>query len=189
MYQQISCASCLRDKEVLKIASSRLKKTNSLSHTPRRTVRGIVGRPANRRRTPGRRQISPIWFAVSLFALLLIVNLVQTTLRDGTTLTYSATLTLLGGNVHADVHRLVVRSDAANELWVTCDGGVFRSTRLRLKPSTGAGRADRALIRPSGDVRSRTALIRLRTGSWPRSFAAFAWPVALVSKRRLLHPA
>ena len=46
-------------------------------------------RLGNRRRPPVRRQVSPIWFAVALFALLLIVNLVQTTLRDGTTLSYS----------------------------------------------------------------------------------------------------
>jgi len=46
-------------------------------------------RRPSRRRTPARRQIPPIWFAVALFALLIIVNLVQTTLRDGKQLSYS----------------------------------------------------------------------------------------------------
>jgi cell division protease FtsH len=52
-------------------------------------------RNAPRRRPPIRRQIPPVWFAVALFALLLIVNLVQSTIRDGKTLTYSEFKTLL----------------------------------------------------------------------------------------------
>src|SRR5262245_52960991 len=46
-------------------------------------------RSSSRRRSPVRRQIPPVWFAISLFALLLIVNLVQSTLRDGKALKYS----------------------------------------------------------------------------------------------------
>jgi hypothetical protein len=47
---------------------------------------------------------------------------------SGPTLTYSFTPTDIGSGVHPDVHRVVLRSDASNELWVTCDGGVFQTT-------------------------------------------------------------
>lgn len=47
---------------------------------------------------------------------------------SGPTLAYSCALTDIGVRVHPDVHRLVVRADAAAELWVTCDGGLFRTT-------------------------------------------------------------
>jgi cell division protease FtsH len=63
-----------------------------MSQTPESDRRG------SRRRTPIRSQVSPIWFAVALFALILIINLVQTTLRDGTTLPYSEFKTQLKQN-------------------------------------------------------------------------------------------
>ena len=47
---------------------------------------------------------------------------------SGASLTYSGALTLLGGNVHPDVHKVYVRSDASDELWIACDGGAFRTT-------------------------------------------------------------
>jgi hypothetical protein len=54
-----------------------------------------------------------------------------TSTGSGSTLAYSFTSTApatFGGSVHPDVHRVVVRPDAGNELWVACDGGVFRTT-------------------------------------------------------------
>ena len=45
----------------------------------------------------------------------------------GAALTYSLAVTSIGSDVHPDIHRLVVRDDAPDELWVACDGGVFRS--------------------------------------------------------------
>ena len=46
----------------------------------------------------------------------------------GAGLTYTYTGTDIGSGVHPDVHRVVVRSDAASEMWVACDGGIFRTT-------------------------------------------------------------
>jgi hypothetical protein len=47
---------------------------------------------------------------------------------SGSSLTYSMALTYIGTGVHADLHRLVLRPDDANELWAACDGGVFRTS-------------------------------------------------------------
>jgi hypothetical protein len=46
----------------------------------------------------------------------------------GPTLAYSLAVTSIGGDVHPDIHRLVVRQDASSEVWVATDGGVFRTT-------------------------------------------------------------
>jgi hypothetical protein len=53
---------------------------------------------------------------------------VVTSSGSGGSLTYSYAATDIGSGVHPDVHRLVVRSDAANEMWVACDGGIFATT-------------------------------------------------------------
>jgi hypothetical protein len=53
---------------------------------------------------------------------------VVTSSGSGASLAYSYAGTDIGSGVHPDVHRLVVRSDAANEMWVACDGGIFRTT-------------------------------------------------------------
>ncbi len=49
---------------------------------PNRRV-GLKGRP------PGRRSVSPVWFGLGLFVLVLVFNIVSATLREGTTLDYS----------------------------------------------------------------------------------------------------
>jgi hypothetical protein len=47
---------------------------------------------------------------------------------SGSGSSYSMAVTNIGADVHPDIHRLVVRADATNEMWVASDGGVFRST-------------------------------------------------------------
>ena len=56
-----------------------------------------------------------------------IIRGVVSSSGSGTTLTYSMASTAIGSDVHPDVHRVVVRADAATEMWVACDGGVFRT--------------------------------------------------------------
>ena len=51
--------------------------------------------------------------------------------RGAVSATPSLSTTDIGARVHPDVHRVVVRSDAPDELWVACDGGVFRTTTAR----------------------------------------------------------
>jgi cell division protease FtsH len=51
--------------------------------------------PTRRRGLPAKRQIPPIWFAVSLFGLFLIVNLISTALKQSAALEYSAFKKLL----------------------------------------------------------------------------------------------
>jgi len=46
-------------------------------------------RPRLRGRPPTRRSVSPVWFGLGLFLLVLIFNIVSATLRQGTTLDYS----------------------------------------------------------------------------------------------------
>ena len=47
---------------------------------------------------------------------------------SGSASSYSIAVTSIGSDVHPDIHRLIVRTDATDEMWVACDGGVFRST-------------------------------------------------------------
>jgi hypothetical protein len=53
---------------------------------------------------------------------------IVTSTGSGPSLAYNVAITSIGGQVHADLHRLCIRDGVPDELWAACDGGVYRST-------------------------------------------------------------
>src|SRR6476646_2150896 len=124
-------------------------------------------RPSKGRRTPGRRQISPIWFAVSLFALLLIVNLVQTTLRDGTTLTYSEFKDQLKQN---RVSEVTMSAEGIHGVYLDANGKEVKFTTVPVDDPKLVEELEAQKVRFAGELQSR----------WVADLLTYALPILLI---------
>jgi hypothetical protein len=86
-------------------------------------------RSAARRRPPGRRPISPVWFGVGLLALFLLINLASGAFKEGKPLEYSEFKSLLAQGRVAEV---VVSEDSIRGKYQDGEGNnqAFTTTRL-----------------------------------------------------------
>ena len=89
-------------------------------------------------RRPARRAVSPIWFGVGLFALLLLINGLSATLGGGQTLQYSEFKSLVKQNVVTEV---LVGLETLNPIGLTGALCVWLSAALSLAARSGWAKA------------------------------------------------
>jgi cell division protease FtsH len=85
--------------------------------------------PQGRRRLPGPRGLSATWIGIALFGLLLVLNVVTTTMRQGTVLQYSAFKSLLAQGQVTDA---VLDAEYVRGTYQSGDGKPVAFTAIRV---------------------------------------------------------
>ncbi len=109
-------------------------------------------RPPPRRRVPGRRPFSPLWFGVALFLLFLLVNVVASVLRQGKTLEYSEFKSLLG---QGQVKEVALSEQSVHGTYVDADGHEVQFTTVAVDDPKLVEQLEAGHVRFSGEVQTR----------------------------------
>jgi len=113
---------------------------------------GSEPNPRGARRTPVRRQYSPLWFAAALFGVLLVLNLVSQTLTGGETIEYSEFKSLLQ---QGQVVEVTIGAETLRGTYQNADGSdvTFRTVPVDDPDLVGELQAQR--VRFTGEVQNR----------------------------------
>ncbi len=120
-----------------------------------------------RRRLPTRRPLSPIWFGVALFGVLLIANLAAAFLHQGQSLDYSAFKTLLAQGQIVEVQ---LSKDTITGKYQDGSGAQKAFTAVRVEDPKLAEQLDAQKVTYSGEVQS----------AWMTELLSWVFPVLLV---------
>jgi cell division protease FtsH len=111
-----------------------------------------VSRPPGRRRSPGRRSVSPLWVAAAFLGLLLLVNLVSSALRPGKTLQYSEFKTLLE---QGQLSEVVLSQDAVRGTYQAGDGSDVTFSAVRVDDPKLVEQLDAKKVHYSAEPQNR----------------------------------
>ena len=120
-----------------------------------------------RRRLPGRRPFSPLWFGAILFGLLLVANAISAVLHEGQTLDYSEFKSLLAQGRIVEVQ---LSKDSISGKYQDGDNTQKAFTAVRVDDPKLAEQLDAQKVRYSGEVQS----------AWVTELLGWIFPVLLV---------